>query len=322
MKGFLAFSKEFEVKKTLTKENFLRSANLTNVERKTLISYIRNLNILYDITFLDNSEMIVLEIELNHNDRGNYGLNNLVIAIAQSLPYHCMLLVREEGVVRLFSFKRKENKFDDCRTRVLDVCSSSEMIPIQNDVSDEIMIKELRDAIMKSTSAKELNWEWNKILKNSGFVIDSFEYSLDTYHQLVEKKERLESIIERDHAYEFESDCIDEYESDIFDGAALGKEQENDEEIYISFCAANARTLYEEASDITEWQEEDWLKHYIIACNDYSNQIFVKSINSKIAKRIVSAFWEETDEEDFSDVFDVDELKEHIGEEYFSRHEG
>ena len=142
--------------------------------------------------------MIVLEIELTDAERGKYGLSNLVKAIAQSIPYLCMLLVRTEGVIRFFTFDRKENEFDDSRSRVRDICSSQDIIPIKEDISDGILITKLRASIANATSAEELNIEWSKLLKDCGLVLDTFDVSIDEYHHLLDKKLRFERIIEQD----------------------------------------------------------------------------------------------------------------------------
>ena len=184
MKQLLAFPKKYEVTGKITKDRFLNSGNLTDAEKKVLELYLKNINILYDIRFLDQSEMIVLEIELTDAERGKYGLSNLVKAIAQSIPYLCMLLVRTEGVIRFFTFDRKENEFDDSRSRVRDICSSQDIIPIKEDISDGILITKLRASIANATSAEELNIEWSKLLKDCGLVLDTFDVSIDEYHHL------------------------------------------------------------------------------------------------------------------------------------------
>lgn len=150
MKQLLAFPKKYEVTGKITKDRFLNSGNLTDAEKKVLELYLKKINILYDIRFLDQSEMIVLEIELTDAERGKYGLSNLVKAIAQSIPYLCMLLVRTEGVIRFFTFDRKENEFDDSRSRVRDICSSQDIIPIKEDISDHLE----EDVIIKSLYEK------------------------------------------------------------------------------------------------------------------------------------------------------------------------
>lgn len=323
MKQLLAFPKKYEVTGKITKDRFLNSGNLTDAEKKVLELYLKNINILYDICFFDQSEMIVLEIELTDAERGKYGLSNLVKAIAQSIPYLCLLLVRTEGVIRFFTFDRKENEFDDCRSRVRDICSSQDIIPIKGDISDGILITKLRESIANATSAEELNIEWSKLLKDCGLVLDTFDVSIDEYHHLLDKKLRFERIIEQDNDYEDDSEETDIFESDIFDGATLEPSRETEEDMFVSFCTANVRTLYEEACENDDLTEEKWLRNYIVACNDYANQLFVKSVNSKIAKEIVVAFFSGVDEEreEMQDTFDIEEFKECIGEEFFEKGE-
>ena len=260
--------------------------------------------------------MIVLEIELTDAERGKYGLSNLVKAIAQSIPYLCMLLVRTEGVIRFFTFDRKENEFDDSRSRVRDICSSQDIIPIKEDISDGILITKLRASIANATSAEELNIEWSKLLKDCGLVLDTFDVSIDEYHHLLDKKLRFERIIEQDNDYEDDSGETDIFESDIFDGPTLEPSRETEEDMFVSFCTANVRTLYEEACEKDDLTEEKWLRNYIVACNDYANQLLVKSVNSKIAKEIVGAFFNRVDEEreEMQDTFDIEEFKECIVE--------
>ena len=283
MKQLLAFPKKYEVTGKITKDRFLNFGNLTDAEKKVLELYLKNINI----------------------------------------PYLCMLLVRTEGVIRFFTFDRKENEFDDSRSRVRDICSSQDIIPIKEDISDGILITKLRESIANATSAEELNIEWSKLLKDCGLVLDTFDVSIDEYHHLLDKKLRFERIIEQDNDYEDDSGETDIFESDIFDGPTLEPSRETEEDMFVSFCTANVRTLYEEACEKDDLTEEKWLRNYIVACNDYANQLLVKSVNSKIAKEIVGAFFNRVDEEreEMQDTFDIEEFKECIGEEFFEKGE-
>lgn len=167
MKQLLAFPKKYEVTGKITKDRFLNSGNLTDAEKKVLELYLKNINILYDIRFLDQSEMIVLEIELTDAERGKYGLSNLVKAIAQSIPYLCMLLVRTEGVIRFFTFDRKENEFDDSRSRVRDICSSQDIM-----FSDGHESKVKDNPLNENFAKKEFQALWREINHKYAYTVE------------------------------------------------------------------------------------------------------------------------------------------------------
>lgn len=127
-----------------------------------------------------------------------------------------MLLVRTEGVIRFFTFDRKENEFDDSRSRVRDICSSQDIIPIKEDISDGILITKLRESIANATSAEELNIEWSKLLKDCGLVLDTFDVSIDEYHHLLDKKLRFEQLAQSVVVARHTSQDLNEEEYDVF----------------------------------------------------------------------------------------------------------
>lgn len=314
MHEYLKFPQKNYVGKRLSNERYIKSANLTNAEEKWLAAYLDSIEILYSFPYNDG-ELIVLLAEYTSVEHSKFSLNNFVMAVAQSLPYKILLIVRCEGVIRFFAFDEKTNQIDERRSRVFSVNSSIDIIPLEDDFFDNLLIASLREAAIESTSAKELNARWYSALSGNvdygnSLIEDTFAYSVDKYHALVEKKKAFDKLTS-DSFNEDVEDCL------LYEGTPL-EIDEVDHRFFAEFCAYHSRLLFDESSSLYAPSENEWLKIYLDGCNSFAKGIFNRVLESKTVEIISKAFWHGNDDYiEAADCYDIYELKEHIGDYYF-----
>ena len=314
MHEYLKFPQKNYVGKRLSNERYIKSANLTNAEEKWLAAYLDSIEILYSFPYNDG-ELIVLLAEYTSVEHSKFSLNNFVMAVAQSLPYKILLIVRCEGVIRFFAFDEKTNQIDERRSRVFSVNSSIDIIPLEDDFFDNLLIASLREAAIESTSAKELNARWYSALSGNvdygnSLIEDTFAYSVDKYHALVEKKKAFDKLTS-DSFNEDVEDCL------LYEGTPL-EIDEVDHRFFAEFCAYHSRLLFDESSSLYAPSENEWLKIYLDGCNSFAKGIFNRVLESNSVEIISKAFWHGNDDYiEAADCYDIDELKEHIGDYYF-----
>lgn len=315
MHEYLKFPQKNYVGKRLSNERYIKSANLTNAEEKWLAAYLDSIEILYSFPFTDG-EIIVLLADYSSVTNSKFSLNNFVKAVAQSLPYKIMLVVRCEGVIRFFSFDEKINFVDNRRSKVISVNSSLDIIPIEDDYFDNKLIDDLREASINTSTAKDLNERWNYLLSghyydSNSVIEDTFRYSLDKYYKLSQKKKTFDKLTSGESSDDFDYECL------LYEGTPLEMD-EIDHRFFAEFCAYYSRLLFDESSTLYAPSENEWLKIYLDGCNSYAEDVFNRVLDCRSVEMISRAFWD--DSEDYTeaaDFFDLEELKEHIGDYYF-----
>lgn len=313
MEDYLKFPQENYIGKRLSKEQYIKFANLTNAEKKPISAYLDFIQILYSFHF-DDGKIIVLLAEYTSVEYSKCALNDFVKAIAQSLPYRIMLIVRCEGVIHFFVFNEKINENDNRRSKVLSVKSSLDIIPLENDYSDNHLITLLSEAVNEATSAKDLNEQWYSILlQNSGnsFYDDSpidntFPSSVEEYHRLEKDEIELDLLTSQD--FNEVDDCSFYHENLV----NLDMD-EIEHKLFAEFCAYHSRLLFDEFSTLYTFSENNWLKIYFDGCDLFAKDIFARELGNKAKKIISKAFWYGDDDyTEAADCYDVYELKERI----------
>lgn len=319
MYEYLKFPSCNKVGKKLSSKRYTKSANLTGAERKKLAAYLDSIEILYSFQFEDG-EIIVLLAEYSAIENGKFTLNNFVKAVAQSLPYEILLIIRCEGVIRFFAFDERVNSVNKRRMKVLSIYSSTDIIPIENNFSDNMLITDLRDAAIKASSANELYNEWCSKLScdDRPFIFDTFKYSIAKYREIHKVKIIFEKLMDKDRLCELDDDIS----YNLYEGEPLEIEDEIDHRLFVDFCAYYSRKLYECVTETLTLTEEEWLKIYLDGCSSFAMEVFKRVLDCKCAVRISSAFWYNGEDYiDASDCYDPEDLKEYIGYFYFDDRE-
>lgn len=315
---YLQFPSQNVVGKKLSGRQYIQSANLTDAEYKRIAPYLNGIDILYSFPFEDG-EVIVLLAYFSEEEFSRYTLHNFVMAIAQSVPYPILLIVKCEGVIRFFIFDESENQLNSSRSRVQSVNSSMDIVLLEDDPFDKILVAQLRAAAEESESARELHNRWYTALSgrddyDNGIILNTFPYTLERYRNLVAKNKAFLNATDRDKI----KHTVCNLSQEIYDGTPLDIVDELDQRCYIEFCASLARILYR--AILVTMSEDEWLRAYLDGCNRYAESIFNRVLNAECAEIISKAFWNENEynTEYYQDQFDLEELKEHIGRFYFS----
>lgn len=323
MYDYLNFPSQNKVGKKLSNSKYIKSANLTKGEEKRLAPFLGAIEILYSFPFEDG-EIIVLLADFSVAERGRFTLNGFVRAVAQSLPYRILLIVRSEGVIRFFSFDEQSNKTDNRRMNVNRVYASQDIILIKNDFMNDKLISDLRNSVFEADSAEDLHNRWNLILysnSNDKYIVanniidDTFMYSIAEYNKRLRIEKNFDRLTEKNYTYE-----NDKY--DLYIGEPLEIDEASDHRLFIEFCAYYARILYEEIAFNYEFSEENWLRKYLDACSSLAQNLFRCVLDGRCASIISSEFW--NDGENYiesADCYDVEDLKELIGYFYFAESE-
>lgn len=323
MTDFFKFPEQYKVSKHMGKNVFIDNANLTASEKKRLSAYMKQIEVLYDISFADNSEVIVLYSDISKsNYRQEYFVSNYVKAIKQSIPYLCLLIIYCEGVFKLFLFDEHVNIKDENRKVVDKIFSTRSFVALQDRSSIDELNNELNDAVLESFSADVLYDKWKEIIEdgcnNISDVDFDFLFCIDRAQIFIERARKYQSSLEnRNVKKRLRKTRIRDVESDVYEGVALDPRHEAIDFLYIDFCKAKCRKLFDEANINGRIDEATWLDYYIAACEEYAEEILRKSIDTECIGYIVEAF-EKTDNdfEDGFDGFDENYLRE-ICERYY-----
>ena len=314
MHEYLMFPPQNWVGRKMSSTKYINAANQTKAESKWLEAHLGSIEILYSFPYCDG-EIVVLLADYSSVEHRKYSLNNFVLAVAQSVPYRILLIVRNEGAIRFFAFNEKTNTINGGRSRVLAVSSSTDIIPLADDIRDNMLIEKLREAAYMAETAEELNRRWYSAFSSyedspNAVIVDTFDYTSQEYRKLHEQRLTFDKI-----AIDQLKDAVDEC-VDLFEGEPLDIEEEVDHRLFVEFCAYYAYELFEQAknSGITE---EKWLHLYMDRCNAFAKNVFNRVLCPQCVLLISDAYWHDNGEyEEAADSYNVDDLKDLIGD-YF-----
>lgn len=310
MFDYLRFPQKNEVGKKIAADEFIKKANLTPSESRCLAQYLGKIEILYDFPF-DDGEIVVLlaEFKIENFVENMYAFENFVKAIAQSLPYRVLLIVKYEGIIQFFAFYEKENTLYSGRSRVFTIRHSSSIILMKHDFMDYVLLDKLRDAVEDATSAKELYEMWYGTLPDEEFDLT---WDISKYRELKEQYQNFIVATERNSWTN--EDYFENHEFNVYTGKPLDIDDIVDHQLFIEFCSDHARLLYKEYSGLMLITEKYWIEIYIDCCNEYAESLFSCVLDERCVKIIVMAFWNDSEMIHDSDYYhyDIEELKELI----------
>ena len=350
MRTILGFPQRYEVRKKLGKERFLRLGNLSPAETRQIQAYLDGIEIIYSIPMKDGSEAMVLVANCPaptaYSDiHRQYRLSNFAKAIAASIPYKCLLIVRAERAIKLFAFKKHDHQNAFARSVVDEVYSTPDIYITELSSRERELFAAMADARAVSHSSAELNSHWIGLLAGYsggygeavGCANDSF-YSY-RYQQLLEDDARkgiADRIVDGWFGADY-SEIVDEDDgsgeswlsefnyndqSDLYGGYALDPDGDAIHRNFLEFCCDISRTVYNAfvpATHRDNESEEQWLRNYIKACNSYANIEFNASLDSRSIQVICDAFRKmdtypiDVDNQDFS----VEYLIEYLSGFYY-----
>lgn len=321
MRTILGFPQRYEVRKKLGKERFLRLGNLSPAETRRIQAYLDGIEIIYSIPLRDRSEMMVLVANCpaptEYSDiHKQYGLLNFANAIAASIPYKCLLVVRAERAVKLFAFKKHDHQNIAARSVVDEAYSTPDIYLSELTFRERDVFSAMADTIALAENADDLNKRWISILAGySGGYPQSIGCAYEPfyayqYQRLLDKDARKsieERIVDGCLGSDY-SDIVDaegdgsesllpelnyNEQSDLYEGYALDPDGDAIHRTFLEFCCEVCRTVYNAFVPDgfrDEESEAQWLRNYIKACNNYANTEFNASLDSRSVQVICDAF--------------------------------
>lgn len=309
---FLGFPEEYRVAKNLNKELFLKHANMTSAEERRLECYLNRIQLLYDIRYSDNSEMVVVHTTANLPEfRNKYFLQNFIRGIAQSFPYHCLIVLQYRSAVKLLLPITRKNEKNDCRMVVEQVIATP-LIPIDRFSIDKRVLEEMRECINQAKSSDELQYLWQKsffaLFHDYSYASawdDMFRYERNEHNKEHHNQMLFENAISLDDPF-LEDDDIpvdSEYDDNEYDHEM---DAEDDYEIddncefceYIEFFECHCWPLFEQARQAEahygiELEPQKWVKSYCIACSNMMHEQYGRHLSRVELRSIAVAFLEQ-----------------------------
>ena len=129
MKNLIHLPAAFEIKKCLTKEKFLNGADLNGEEKDMLRRMVTAINLVYDVSFPDKSEIILIDVTI----KTRYSFNTdkeIARIIAQSIPHHCIVFVHTDDFGMIAVYLTRQNA-KNSRRHVIEKQSSSPIFNLQ-----------------------------------------------------------------------------------------------------------------------------------------------------------------------------------------------
>jgi len=321
MRTILGFPARYEVRKKLGKERYLKLGNLSSAETRRMQAYLDGIDIIYSIPLRDRSEMMVLTANCpaptEYSDiHKPYGLLNFANAIAASIPYSCLLIVRAERAIKLFAFKKHDHKNVSARSVIDEAYSTPDIYITELGFRERDLFSAMADAINGSETSDILNSHWISLLAGySGGYSESIGCGYDSfyayrYQQLLDKDARKgveERIVDGRFGSEY-SDVVDAKSdvneswlpeltgndrSDLYEEYAIDPDGDAMHRSFLDFCCDMSQTLYNifvPERDRDEDAEALWIRNYIKACNSYAKTEFNAALDSHSVQVICNAF--------------------------------
>ncbi|WP_026508372.1 hypothetical protein [Butyrivibrio sp. MC2013] len=196
MKTFLDFPDEFYVGKKIEPEKFW-GPRAVSQEQKELIKCISDLEIVYDLKFKDDSEIIVFSARVAKymNKWTDSGVARL---LASKISYRSMVIVHDGYVANIYSFYSRSQKKNG-GMNIMGMVGLKGIEMRRPDEEHTEILEEIRKAIIDNDSAPGVCLEWNCIIEkywNNHKRTKYFGYSVDGWLNHVQS--------DRDRQYEYE----------------------------------------------------------------------------------------------------------------------
>ncbi|MBR0200037.1 MAG: hypothetical protein IJQ42_07745 [Oscillospiraceae bacterium] len=191
MYDLLDFPEEYKVGKELGKDWFLQHANLSPAEKKYIMAYAKRILILYDIRFQDKSEVPVLYTEMDFHEGAPFFLLNYLKAIASSIPYRALIVLRCRKRLKYFMYEAHSNKKNN-RRLLIEQFYASPSYPFYSagtDPSHRLLVHRLRDSIEVAENAEVLYDLWMEEIGDSAGGLLFAHYQTDDdmfYHDVID----------------------------------------------------------------------------------------------------------------------------------------
>lgn len=313
---FLNIPDKYWIKKKTDTDTFIRKANLTDTERKKLHDSVLDIELKYDIPFLDGSEIILIDV-LCKNSRDKWLYKNVATYIAQSIPYCCVVfthnriigcmsffyrrsntqsagrsVINKQSVLSDISMNRVNENIKECLTAIHDVLLDKTINAISASKRCVGIVEEYKQKTSNPLRDDDEQiveeWKRREIIKNariagliqSGFTMNDEDF---THYPRVcsSDSDKFSDYYDNDHYYY--SIEVDNRESFISEIALC----ECSYYFYSEFCVNNYIAVSE---DIDSESILEWLVDYADRCKALIEYLYHSNPSGSFLYRLGSCF--------------------------------
>lgn len=163
VKNVLQFPEEYYVGKQIDPKRFINSRTVTPGRKRLLEERVTDLEILYDLKFQDESEIIVILVGIDKKV-DDWTDDNVAFSVAASFPYQSMVIVHNGFGAHIYTFDAKEQKRNAGRMSIDKVHKSLGFDMRRPDEENAFLISKFGEAVRKCDSAISVCKEWNQII--------------------------------------------------------------------------------------------------------------------------------------------------------------
>lgn len=302
----LSLPAKYRVNKELKASDFLSKANLTKTEADELSLVISNIELKYDVRFSDKTEIIFIDVSIKYQ-KNKWTSKNVARAVAQSIPYDCIIYIHDNSMGCVSAFIRRENESNSRRSAI----DKQSVIPEFQigDLPDET--KKCLTDICNIVSDEDLTASLVSLRCIERIEACKNYYSL--FGEMIEEEKQENHRIMRLLQYGVSGDSFDEdFASD---------NDSSDNEIVVSMSEeALCKSAYAFFCDSDSYNEDDdvpeWLLDYAKNCKDILDDLYNVEPGSEFYCQLGSSFshQDRDDADEYEDDPAVQLMKERISE--------
>lgn len=167
MINFYSFDEKYKVNRLIQGDLFIKSARLKDAEKELLLEYLKTVEIVYDLKIQDGSELMIIEADCELCKGKNSLAERIARAIASSLPYSCLVVIRHNDKAKIFSFIEEHNLEDRFRSKIVK-CFATFDFSISNIPQNIITLLEaFSDVSIKVPTLFEVQNIWSKFMNKA-----------------------------------------------------------------------------------------------------------------------------------------------------------
>lgn len=309
----------YYVIRTIDKDNFVKKASLSLTEKREIDTQISSVGILYDLKFRNNSEAFIIEVNTKILYRKD-SMATIAKAIASSIPYYTIVLVKYDNYMRVVFLNTKNNSKDESRKVVLNY-SCSDIINLNKLNSFDFC---LFDDISSAFSESDSDEQFARIISEFAFELRNTRTERKQIKKIIYPESEYTDLIKKVYCC---SGAFDDYILDDNDSQYNDYYVYNQKSRFVSDCGNYSYGLLLEFAEQSSSflsnpgiEDEDsvaqkWLEFYIDKCLEFGQEMENIILTENDIIKIIELFKEKLDYRvrDYkSEYFEADDLRMYI----------
>lgn len=312
----------FFINKSIEKNSFVQKANLSKAEKRELDKQLLSVTILYDFLFDDKSEAFIIEVKTKILYRKD-SMATIAKAIASSIPYYTLVLVKYENYMRIVFFNTKINSKEESRRVVLNYTSSDIINLNKFSTFDDCLFEDISMSFSTSTSVEQFANNISKI----AYEVRDTRTEKKQIKKYIEPESEYADLIKKVY---YSTGIFDNYISDDSDSQYNDYYAYNSKARFVSDCGNYSYGLLmefaEQCSSFPSVQKDEelvtqkWLEFYIDKCLEFAKETEKILLSESDVIKIIELFKEKLDyrvSNYKNEYFDADDLRVFIEQDNF-----